>query len=91
MFYKGQPWEQMPGFFLVPNCAIPYTFPAGTFSEIVTVDKPLTLNSWWEAWIQLSTVGRDLVHSGHRCRPETKNTVFTAFQQKTFTQDIPSV
>jgi hypothetical protein len=89
MFYKGQPWEQMPGVFLVPNCAIPYTFPAGTFSEIVTVDKLLTLNSWWEAWINYQQSDGTWYTRAIDVGPETKNTVFMAFQQKTFTQDIP--
>ena len=89
MFYKGQPWEQMPKAFLAPNCQIPITFPAGTFSEKVTVDKPLTLKSFWMAWINYQQANNTWYEQVIDMGPET-NTVFTAAgQQKTFTQDIP--
>jgi hypothetical protein len=90
MLYQGQDSNLMPGFFQVPNCAIPYTFPAGTFSVIVTVDKPLTLNSWWENSINYQQSDGTWHQQAIAVGPETKNTVFTAAgQQKTFTQDIP--
>ncbi len=89
MFYKGQNWGLMPNAFLVPNCAIPYTFPAGTFSEKVTVDKPLTLKSFWMAWINYQQANNTWYEQVIDMGPDT-NTVFTsAGQQKTFTQDIP--
>ncbi|MGD0879081.1 MAG: hypothetical protein ABSA01_13175 [Anaerolineales bacterium] len=89
MLYKGQPWEQMPKFFLVPNCQIPYTFPVGTFSDIVTVDKPLTLKSFWMAWINYVQSDGTWYEHAIDVGPVT-DTVFTAAgQQKTFTQDIP--
>jgi len=90
MLYKGQDSSLMPGVFLVPNCHIPYIFPAGTFSVIVTVDKPLTLNSWWVTMLSYQQSDGTWHQQAIDAGPETKNTVFTAAgQQKTFTQDIP--
>ncbi len=90
MLYQGHDSSLMPGFFQVPNCAIPYTFPAGTFSVIVTVDKPLTLNSWWVTMLSYQQSDGTWHQQAITVGPETKNTVFTsAGQQKTFTQDIP--
>jgi len=98
MYYQGTPYVN--GFgpsdnpttltFSVPTCLSKVTIPAGSFTESITVDRPLNFFSDWLAMTGTLSADYGIYNTQTLATGSQTQTVFTAAgEQKTFTQDIP--